>query len=370
MMNRRTFLEHVVRHAGAAGLVGASGLTGSLLSGCGRAEAGGSAMVNDPKRKKTALITSPQFKQHLTGPGHPERPARIDAVVEAVTDSPWFDSHVARLDPKPATRAMLESCHTPAYLDIVEREVAALGDGEIRSLSTGDVVISSNSRDVALLAAGAVCQAADAVIAGEIDNAFCAVRPPGHHARPAQGMGFCLYNNAAIAARHAQIKHGLDKVLIVDWDVHHGNGTQDIFYDDPSVFFFSTHQAPWYPGTGKADETGQGNALGTNLNCPYPAGSGREQVVNQAFKGKLTKAMDKFRPDLVIISAGFDSRVEDPLGRFTLEDEDFVALTKVMMQIADTHAQGRVVSCLEGGYNLDGMALAARAHVGALCGQV
>jgi len=205
----------------------------------------------------------------------------------------------------------------------------------------------------------------DAVVEGRAQNAFCVVRPPGHHANADRGMGFCIFNNVALAARYAQRRHGLERVLIADWDVHHGNGTQDIFYADGSVFFFSTHQHPWYPGTGSAEETGEGAGRRTTLNCPFPAGSGRAEILG-AFQQKLLPAARNFKPDLVLISAGFDSRAGDPLGGFTLSDGDFADLTALLLEIAGSYAGGRLVSVLEGGYSLEGLAAAAEAHVKAL----
>ena len=200
---------------------------------------------------------------------------------------------------------------------------------------------------------------------GKHHNAFVAVRPPGHHATPDRGMGFCIFNNIAIAARYAQKHHQLDRVLIVDWDVHHGNGTQDAFYDDGSVLFFSTHQSPWYPGTGSANETGYADGEGKTINCPLPAGSGRKEILG-AFEQTLAPAADEFKPDLVLISAGFDSRAGDPLGNFLLTDTDFADLTKLMLSIADRHCEGRLVSVLEGGYDLAGLGAAVRSHAQAL----
>jgi acetoin utilization deacetylase AcuC-like enzyme len=203
------------------------------------------------------------------------------------------------------------------------------------------------------------------VVERRVKNAFCAVRPPGHHAEAARGMGFCLFNNAALAARHAQQQHGLGRVLIVDWDVHHGNGTQEIFYEDSSVFYFSIHQSPLYPGTGARAETGAGAGRGTTLNCPFPAGAGRAEIL-PAFREQLVPAMESFRPELVIVSAGFDSREGDPLGGLRLTDEDFEELTRLLLDLAKRHAGERLVSILEGGYHLPGLARAAAAHVQAL----
>jgi acetoin utilization deacetylase AcuC-like enzyme len=205
----------------------------------------------------------------------------------------------------------------------------------------------------------------EAVFAGKAANAFCAVRPPGHHARPAQGMGFCLFNNIAIAARHAQRNHGAGKVAIIDWDVHHGNGTQDIFYEDGSVLFVSTHQSPLYPFTGHAEETGSGKGKGSTLNLPFPAHTGIE-TIGAAFTDRILPALDRFKPEVIFISAGFDSRIDDPLGQFRLTDADFITLTRHLLEAAQTHCEGRLISVLEGGYNLGGLAKAVTAHVGEL----
>ena len=248
--------------------------------------------------------------------------------------------------------------HTRDYIAIVKRDVRA----GARDLSTGDTALGARSLDVALDAVGGVLSAVDIVVGRKAKNAFCAVRPPGHHASAVRGMGFCIFNNVAVAARYAQKKHGLKRVLIADWDVHHGNGTQDIFYNDGSVFFFSTHQAPWYPGTGPAGETGEGAGKGTTMNCPFPSGAGRSEVLG-AVRERLIPAMNSFRPELVLISAGFDSRAGDPLGQFRLTDEDFADLTRMLMDVADKHADGRVVSILEGGYSLTGLAAGVASHV-------
>jgi acetoin utilization deacetylase AcuC-like enzyme len=308
----------------------------------------------------TALVADPKCLRHDTGFGHPERPERFTAVFEALKAAGLIEKMV-RLEPRVVTAEDLELVHDARYLALAEHEITS----KLPQLSTGDTTVSAASWDVACVAAGSVLAAVDAVMEGKVANAFCLVRPPGHHASADVGMGFCVLNNVALAARHAQQRHGLERVLIVDWDVHHGNGTQDIFYADGSVFFFSTHQWPWYPGTGPAKETGKGAGKGTTLNCPLPAGSGRAEIF-AAFEKQLVPAMSEFRPELVLISAGFDSRVDDPLGDFRLTDQDFADLTKLVRQLADEHAKGRVVSLLEGGYNLRGLASAATAHVAAL----
>jgi acetoin utilization deacetylase AcuC-like enzyme len=225
--------------------------------------------------------------------------------------------------------------------------------------------VNAHSVEAARRAAGSALNAVDAVFSGRAQNAFCLVRPPGHHASNSVGMGFCVFNTVAIAARYAQRRHAVERVLIADWDVHHGNGTQDIFYRNGSVLFFSTHQSPWYPGTGDASETGEGAGAGRTINCPFPAGTGSNKIF-AAFREVLLPAANAFRPDLILLSAGFDSRVGDPLGQFLLTDDDFRHLTNMVTELTAKHAQGRVVSVLEGGYSLDGLALATEAHVRAL----
>jgi acetoin utilization deacetylase AcuC-like enzyme len=310
--------------------------------------------------KTTAIAADPICREHLIGREHPERPERFDAVEGALRKAGLLE-RLAPLATRAATDEELLLCHRREYLRLARHDV----ESGYPYLSTGDTDIGPESWKAAARAAGAALNAVDAVAEGRARNAFCLVRPPGHHANAARGMGFCLFNNIAIAARYAQKKHKVGRVLIVDWDVHHGNGTQDIFYSDPSVFFFSTHQWPLYPGTGRADERGAGPAEGTTMNCPFPAGSGRAEILGAVEKGLMT-AMKAYRPELVLISAGFDSRIDDLLGRFTLTDEDFADLTRAVMEIADRTAGGRVVSMLEGGYNLSGLASAAASHVRAL----
>ena len=309
----------------------------------------------------TLIFTHPACMEHDPGPGHPESPARLKAVLEAL-HAPQFAA-LAWREARRASGAEIERVHDRAYIAEVMAAVPQAG----RVSLDLDTAVSPGSGEAALRAAGALCGAVDAVAAGEGGNAFCAVRPPGHHARPAQGMGFCIFNSIAVAARYAQRQHGIGKVMIADWDVHHGNGTQDTFYEDGSVFFFSTHQWPWYPGTGPASETGEGAGKGTTMNRPFPAGAGRAQIVG-AFREDLRRAADQFKPELVLISAGFDSRLGDPLGGFRLSDQDFTDLTATMLEVAGKHAGGRLVSILEGGYDLDGLAAATVAHVRALVG--
>lgn len=308
-------------------------------------------------RGGTGVVFDRACLLHQPPPDHPESPERLRAL-HGHLEREGLLAQTTALEAREASDDDLHLCHTRAYLAAVRKDLARRAP----MLSTGDTHLSPHADSSARRAAGAAMAAVDAVLSGKVRNAFAAVRPPGHHATLSRGMGFCLYNNVAIAARHARRRWGIERILIVDWDVHHGNGTQDIFYDDPSVFFFSTHQAPWYPGTGWPDETGDGPARGTTMNCPFPAGAGRREILG-AFRRKLQPAMEQFRPELVLVSAGFDSREGDPLGLLRLRDEDFAEMTRIVLEIADRWAAGRLVSVLEGGYSLTGMPRAAAAHL-------
>ena len=305
----------------------------------------------------TQVFYDPAMLRHAPEGDHPENPKRLDAVMESVR-ALERQSRLTVAAPRPATEDEILRVHTPHYLKLVRAEIEA---GR-RTLSTGDTEISSGSLGAALAAAGTVVSAVDAVVGGRARHAFCAVRPPGHHASQARGMGFCVFNNIAIGARHAARAHGVERILIADWDVHHGNGTQEVFWSDGSVLFFDTHQHPWYPGTGSPNETGEGKGRGRIVNRPFPAGAGRDEILG-AFRTELVPAAERFRPQLVMISAGFDSRAGDPLGKFTLTDADFAELTAIVAGIARQHAGGRVVSVLEGGYSRDGLARAVSAHL-------
>ncbi len=306
----------------------------------------------------TLLYTDPLFLRHDTGRGHPERPERLRVIAARLAKS-GAAAQCLQGDYQPLTEEEVTGLHAPAVARMA-RITAEQGGGHL----DGDTPVSSESYKVALAAAGACASAVDAVIQGKDRNALCLVRPPGHHATPTHSMGFCLFNNIALAAQRARGAYSLNRILIVDWDVHHGNGTQDIFYADPEVQFFSVHRYGhgFYPGTGAADETGTGPGLGHTLNLPLRFGVSRKEYL-AAFAASLEKAAGAIKPELILLSAGFDAHAADPIGSLGLETEDFAEMTKLILQTARTHAGGRLVSCLEGGYDLEALAESVEAHL-------
>ena len=304
---------------------------------------------------KTGFAYHPDYLNHDTGPGHPERPDRLRASLAALQQSDVWEQ-LLPIEPTPASVDQIAYAHNPAYSEHIrlhcEREIPL----------TYDTTVCHESFDIALLSTGGVLRAADAVATGVVKNAFAMVRPPGHHATPGQSMGFCLFNNIAVTARYLQREHGIGKVAIVDWDVHHGNGTQDIFYQDDSVFFFSIHQSPLYPGTGSSRERGSGEAHGTTLNVPVPPGSGDDTYI-KVFTDTLIPALRDFSPEFLLISAGFDAHYLDPLAGTEVTVDGFATLTELMVAFAEDATSGRVVSALEGGYSLEGVSESVVAHV-------
>jgi len=304
----------------------------------------------------TVLFTHPACLEHDTGPGHPERPDRLRAVLAALEAEEFKD--LQREDAPLAEESQLLLAHSVRHVDGVRQRVPESGLAAIDP----DTIVSPGSWEAARRAAGAVVAAIDLVMAKRARNAFCAVRPPGHHAERTGAMGFCLFNNIAIGALHARQVHQAQKVAVVDFDVHHGNGTQDVFENDPGMFFASTHQSGIYPGTGAAAEHGIANNI---VNVPLPAGTGSE-AWRAAMSGSLLPALSAFQPDLVLISAGFDAHRDDPLAGMRLTAEDFGWGTEMICKVAAQACAGRVVSTLEGGYDLDALAESAAAHVRAL----
>ena len=306
-----------------------------------------------------SLISDPVYLKHETGV-HPENAKRLEAIISALDKDESLSNRLVRITPKPAHNEDIVRCHSEELVYHLE-SLCVRGETYVDV----DTRISPESFEVAKLAAGAATTAVDAVMNQDGGRAFCAIRPPGHHATNTNAMGFCLFNNAAIGARYAQARYGVDRVLIIDWDVHHGNGTQDIFWSDPTVFYFSTHQYPHYPGTGAADERGGGRGEGTTLNIPLSMGTPARDH-RQAFIDAMHQIERGFPPDLVIISAGFDSRRGDPLGGLMLEDADFSEMTKEVLRVAEKHASGRVIGLLEGGYNLELLGGSVKSHISAL----
>jgi len=314
---------------------------------------------DDPMQStsKTGLVYDAVYLEHKTTPGHPERPERLVEIIGRLKEKGLY-SQLLELRPVPAALEWIRTVHSAEY---IERVKAACEEGA-GYLDSADTPISRKSYDAALAAAGGVLTAIDAVMDGRVANAFCAVRPPGHHALENRAMGFCIFNNVAIGARYAQKKYGLTRILIVDWDVHHGNGTQATFYDDPSVLYFSVHQYPFYPGTGSEAEKGSGKGLNYTINAPMPAGS-TDSAYLRAFEEKLTPAALDFSPDFVIVSAGFDAHKNDLLGGMAVSAEGFAELTRIVRAIAQKCCEGRLVSVLEGGYHLEGLADSVEAHI-------
>nr|BCX01580.1 MAG: histone deacetylase [Bacteroidota bacterium] len=298
---------------------------------------------------KTAFVYHPRYLEHDTGPAHPERPDRLQAIVEELKRrSLW--SRLLHIEPEPAERKWVETVHPAAYLDRLEAFCRSRG-----GYLDPDTVASPQSFSVALLAAGGVLAACDAVLSGRARNGFCALRPPGHHAEQARAMGFCLLNNVAIGARYLQRRWGLERVAIVDWDVHHGNGTQAIFYEDPTVLFISLHQHPLYPGTGLRQERGQGAGEGYTYNIPLPPGSG-DADYERAVREEVIPALERFRPEAVLLSAGFDAHRLDPLANQEVTESGFARMAELVRQAADALAGGRLIAVLEGGYHLQALA--------------
>lgn len=301
----------------------------------------------------TLYLHHSSYLDHLTPVGHPERPDRIRAI-DRILEHERFQSLERDIAPM-GTVADIVRAHPMSYIDMVHN--SAPTEGLIRI--DADTTMSPGTWEAAMRGVGSACRAVDEVMERKVSNAFCASRPPGHHAEKDRAMGFCLFNNAAVAARYAQAKHGAERVAIIDFDVHHGNGTQDIFWNDPTVMYCSTHQMPLYPGSGAASERGEADTI---VNAPLAAGDGGEEF-REAMDIAILPRLEAFSPDLVLISAGFDAHVRDPLGGLRLVEADFAWATSKLMDLADRHCGGRVVSLLEGGYDLEGLARSVAAHL-------
>ncbi len=309
----------------------------------------------------TLLLYDDIYLRHDTGPSHPENYKRLECIVDHLKTTGLWDKSTL-MNPRAATVEEIALVHERAYIDRA-RQLAEAGGGQLDP----DTTLSRDSYRAALYAAGALLTAADAIMEGMSKNAFCMVRPPGHHARPANGMGFCVFNNVAVAAQYLISRHKLKRVFIIDWDCHHGNGTQEMFYGEPGVFYMSLHRWPFYPGTGGADERGSGPGKGFTLNIPVTDGTSPEEYIT-SFKNAMNNDIKAFNPEFIIISAGFDGYSEDPVGGLGLAAEDFATLTGITLELAERCCRGRVLSCLEGGYNLQGLPLCVEQHLNVLLG--
>src|SRR5688500_1198398 len=309
---------------------------------------------------RTGLVYHPQYLEHDMGAGHPESPDRLRAIISRLQHSGVL-SRLVRIEPFPASDEWITQVHTASYVESLKRRAPTSGHVSLDP----DTSMSVGSLSAAYLAAGGALAAVDAIVAGTVEHVFCAVRPPGHHAERDHAMGFCLFNIVAIAARYLQLHHAMARVLDVGRDVHHGNGTQHIFDDDPSLLFFSAHQYPYYPGTGRGTESGVGRGAGATINVPMKAGEG-DGAYREVFQDVLIPAADAFQPDFVIVSAGFDAHKDDPLAGMGLTEEGYADLTRMVVSIAKRHSQGRLLSCLEGGYNLPALSASVERHVLAL----
>ncbi len=303
----------------------------------------------------TLFYSHPVFLEHDTSAGHPESPARLSAILEALERIP--SEGLERREAPEISREALARVHSLAHIERVLGAIPSRGHAALDP----DTIISPRSGEAALRAAGAVVAAVDAVMAGEAQNGFCAVRPPGHHAEPERAMGFCLFNNVAVGARHLFAAHGLERLAIIDFDVHHGNGTQAAFWSEPRVFYGSTHQSPLYPGSGAREERGVGNIV----NCPLAPGSGGLEF-RAAMENDILPALDAFAPDFVLVSAGFDAHRDDPLASLAFTERDYAWITDELVRASARHCQDRLVSVLEGGYNLRALAASCTAHLEAL----
>ncbi len=312
----------------------------------------------------TGFITDPIYLSHDTGDNHPETPKRLLAIHDYIQKT-GIASFLKFVTPTgyPNISEWITQIHCPDYYQSLCQRIPKQG----LSYLDPDTPISPLSVKAAEMAVSGVLTAIDEVMAGRLRNAFCAIRPPGHHAEQNRAMGFCLFNNVAIGARYLQKKYSLSRIFIIDWDVHHGNGTQNSFYADPTIFYFSAHQYPFYPGTGSEKEGGVDDGEGFTVNCPLPAGSGDKQLLNR-FNKPLADAVAKFKPDFILVSAGFDAHRDDPLANLWVTDEGFSEMTTIVKALAETYCGGRIVSCLEGGYDLSALARAVGKHLTVLAG--